>query len=76
MSSPAKRRLERLARRRRLYQNEAAERAAKREAAWQSYRRERLMMGFGVDIVATAPEGLRDVTPQRASLALPSRECK
>jgi hypothetical protein len=69
MSSPAKRRRERLARQRRLYQNQAADRAADRERAYQSWQEERRRMGFGIDIVTATPEGLRDVTPNRRALA-------
>lgn len=69
MSSPAKRRHERLARRRRLFQDQAADRRDFRERAHQSWRAERLRMGFGVDIVAATPDGLRDVTPRRLALS-------
>lgn len=73
MSSPAKRRRERVARERRLFQGQAAQRKALLEAAHKSWLAERQRMGFGIDIVATTPTGLRDVTPIRRSLASPSQ---
>jgi hypothetical protein len=54
-----------LARRRRLYQEQAPERKAAQERAWQSYREERQRMGF-----TDTPSDLKDVTRAQRLFAL------
>lgn len=67
MSSPAKRKRERVARERRAYQAKAAERQAFRDRARASWEEERRRMGFGIDIVTDVPAVLRDVTYRRSA---------